>query len=86
METMKDPESVVLKTEKLVAIRDKFPKAKYHFLILPYDNIDTIFNLTKNHIELVNEMELLGVKAIESTGCKKENFRVGFHAEPSMMR
>lgn len=86
LETMKDPESIVIRGEKLVAVKDKFPKAKFHFLVLPYENIDTIFNLKKGDIELVKEMELLGLNVIESLGHKLENYKIGFHAEPSMIR
>lgn len=86
LETMKDPQSVVLKTEKLVAIKDKFPKAKHHFLILPTENLDTIRDLTKQHIGLVQEMAEMAHKVIDLVGQKRENFMIGFHAEPSMMR
>lgn len=86
LETMKDPASIVIRGEKLVAIKDKYPKAKHHFLILPHDNIDTIFNLKKQDIELVKEMELLGTNVVELVGQSLENFSIGFHAEPSMLR
>lgn len=87
LETIKDPEYIVIKTEQIVAIRDKFPKAKHHFLVIPLaDNIDTAFNLTKKDIPLVNEMHLLALNLIESAGQKLENFKIGFHAEPSMIR
>ena len=32
---MKKPELVVFSTTSVVVIKDKFPKAKYHFLVLP---------------------------------------------------
>ena len=32
---MKNPERVVLSTSSVVVIKDKFPKAAFHFLILP---------------------------------------------------
>lgn len=86
LETMKDPSSIVIKTEQLVAIRDKFPKAKHHYLVLPYASIETVFDLSRKDIGLLMEMELLGLNVIESTGLKQEHFNVGFHAEPSMMR
>jgi aprataxin len=86
LETMRDPSSIVIKTEQLVAVKDKFPKAKHHYLVLPYANIESIFDLTKKDIDLLMEMELLGINVIESTGLKQEYFNVGFHAEPSMKR
>ena len=33
--SMEDPEYIVHSTDSLVIIRDKYPKAKHHFLILP---------------------------------------------------
>lgn len=86
LETMKDPQYIVMKTEKLVAIKDKFPKAKHHFLILPTEKLDTIRNLTTEHIGLVEAMNEMADQIIESIGQNQENFMVGFHAEPSQMR
>lgn len=86
IQNMKKPEYIVVKTDQLVAIKDKYPKAKHHFLVLSEEKIDTIFDLTKKHVELVNEMELLGRNVIELVGQKEKNFMIGFHAEPSMMR
>lgn len=86
LQAMKDPTLIVIKADRLVAIKDKFPKAKNHFLIIPNENIDTVFNLTKNDIDLVNEIMLLGLNVIQSIGQKEENFKMGFHAEPSMKR
>lgn len=86
LDTMKDPKSIMIKTERLVAIKDKYPKAKHHFLILPFENIDDCFSLTKNEIGLINDMSLLGLNVIESIGQKAENFLIGFHASPSMHR
>jgi aprataxin len=86
LETMKDAQFIVIKTEQLVAIKDKFPKARHHFLVMPLDNIDDAFSLTKKDIPLVKEMNLLALNVIELVGQKLENFKIGFHAEPSMIR
>lgn len=86
LETMKDPKSIMMQTNRLVAIKDKYPKAKFHFLIIPYESIDTVFDLNNSHVELLEEMALLGLKLIESIGQKNDNYLIGFHAEPSMIR
>lgn len=86
LQTMRDPEAIVIKTDKLVAIKDKFPKARHHFLVLPHENIDSIYDLTKLDVELVKEMDLLSQNVIQLIGQKPENFLIGFHAEPSMAR
>lgn len=54
IETMKDPLYRVISSEIAVAIKDKFPKAKYHFLILPYEDIPTLFHVSKLKINLIS--------------------------------
>lgn len=41
--TMKNAESYVIKSDKAVVIRDKYPKAKHHFLVLPWSDIEDIY-------------------------------------------
>lgn len=43
METMKDPSNWIISNKEAIVIADKFPKAKYHFLVLPRANIRYIF-------------------------------------------
>ncbi|XP_037027607.1 aprataxin-like protein [Bradysia coprophila] len=88
IETMKDPNYRVISSEVAVAIKDKFPKAKYHFLILPYEDIEDVYHLTssENHLKLMDEMELLAKNVIEVTGQDEKLFKIGYHAEPSMQR
>lgn len=42
---MKDPLLQVMTSETLVAIKDKFPKAKHHFLVMPKEHINSIFEV-----------------------------------------
>ncbi|CAO1428471.1 unnamed protein product [Diamesa hyperborea] len=87
IEAMNDESLVFIKTDELVVIRDKFPKAKHHFLILPTNkNIDNIYDLRKEDIQLINEMELLATNVVEVLGKSIDIFKLGFHAEPSMAR
>lgn len=86
LQTMKEPKSIVIKTSKLVAIKDKFSKAKHHYLICPYEDIDDISELRKEHVELVEEMYGLALQVIESQNQLLKNFKIGFHAIPSMSR
>lgn len=43
--SMKDPASVVISAETVVAIKDKYPKAKLHYLVLPFENISSIYHV-----------------------------------------
>lgn len=81
-----DPSFQVISSETAVVIKDKFPKAKYHFLVLPKDDISSIFKLTKKHLPVLEELRLLATNVIETSGEKEKNFNIGFHAVPSMTR
>lgn len=60
IDSMKDPELKVEEDDKVVVIKDKFPKAEFHYLILPKDEIPGILSLRKEHEDLLEHMENLG--------------------------
>ncbi|KFP73576.1 hypothetical protein N310_02396, partial [Acanthisitta chloris] len=83
--SMQDPEMQVYKDEKTVVIKDKYPKARYHWLVLPWDPISSLKSLTRNHLELLEHMHAVGQKMIEQCPDKESlEFRLGYHAVPSM--
>lgn len=87
IEAIKDNSKIIFKTESLFCIKDTYPKARHHFLIIPEQNdLDNIYDLRKEDIETVQEMELMGINSIELVGNKIDNFRMGFHIQPSMKR
>lgn len=45
LNAMKDPSLLVIKSNLAVVIKDKYPKAKHHFLVLPLENIPSIFKV-----------------------------------------
>lgn len=47
-QAIKDPQLVLIKSNVAVVIRDKYPKARKHFLVLPYENISSIFKVRMN--------------------------------------
>lgn len=42
--------------------------------------------LKKNHLPLLNEMFLMALNVIENRGRKFDEFKIGYHAEPSMQQ
>lgn len=56
LDSMKDPDLKVKEDDKIVVIKDKFPKAKYHYLILPRIDIPSIWHVTKEHQSLLMHM------------------------------
>ncbi|NXG02204.1 APTX protein, partial [Sakesphorus luctuosus] len=83
--SMQDPKMQVYKDEKTVVIKDKYPKARYHWLILPWDPISSLKSVTKDHLELLEHMHAVGQKMIEQCPARESlEFRLGYHAVPSM--
>ncbi|XP_067946632.1 aprataxin-like [Watersipora subatra] len=68
--------------DEMVVIKDKYPKARYHYLVLPKTKIANLNALTKEHIPLLTRMyERAKIITKDST---VKTFRYGYHAVPSM--
>ncbi|XP_070598293.1 aprataxin isoform X1 [Erythrolamprus reginae] len=83
--SMQNPDMQVYKDEKVVVIKDKYPKARYHWLVLPWQSISTLFQVTHEHLELLEHIHKVGEMIIQQ--CPEKDilrFRLGYHAIPSM--
>lgn len=58
--SMKDTKLIVKQDDKVVVITDKYPKARFHFLVIPREDINSIFNLKRDHYSLLEHMEQVG--------------------------
>lgn len=83
-EAMKDKSCIVEEDENVVVIKDGYPKARFHFLIMPKKKINNLNDLTKDHVDLLQHMEDVGFHLIKKEECDGYNFKMGFHAEPSL--
>ncbi|XP_032597732.1 aprataxin-like protein [Drosophila grimshawi] len=86
IKTILDPANLIISTDTAVVIADKYPKARHHYLVLPTEDIPNIFQLSKKHLPLLEEMHLLARNIIEVRGESWSEFQIGFHAQPSMQR
>uniref|UniRef100_A0A8C6RA54 Aprataxin n=1 Tax=Nannospalax galili TaxID=1026970 RepID=A0A8C6RA54_NANGA len=83
--SMKDPNVQVYKDDQVVVIKDKYPKARHHWLVLPWASISSLKAVTSEHLELLKHMHTVGEKMISDfAGSSKLSFRLGYHAIPSM--
>ncbi|CAL8351683.1 unnamed protein product [Boreogadus saida] len=84
--TMQDPKMQVYKDDKVVVIKDKYPKARYHWLVLPWESIPNMKALRgEEHCDLLRHMQQVGQRMVAQ--CKDApalRFRSGYHAIPSM--
>lgn len=87
IKAIEDTSKIIFRSEELICIHDLYPKAIHHFLIIPERaDLDNIYDLRREDIELIEEMELMGINSIELVGNEIDNFRMGFHIQPSMKR
>ncbi|KAG7274519.1 hypothetical protein CRUP_025712 [Coryphaenoides rupestris] len=84
--SMQDPKMQVYKDDKVVVIKDKYPKARYHWLVLPWESIPNMKALRgEQHCDLLRHMQQVGERMVAQ--CKDApalRFRSGYHAIPSM--
>lgn len=86
--SMENPDLVVKSDELTVTIKDAYPKAKHHYLVLPKENIPALKSLKPSHVALMKHILKVG-KALEEELKAKDSslkFRHGYHSSPSMSR
>ncbi|KAG7225854.1 hypothetical protein INR49_014376 [Caranx melampygus] len=83
--SMQDPKMQVYKDDKVVVIKDKYPKARYHWLVLPWQSIPSLKALCAEHCDLVKHMQKVADQMIQQCPDSRSlQFRTGYHAIPSM--
>ncbi|XP_055594535.1 aprataxin-like protein [Uranotaenia lowii] len=83
------PSNHLIKSDLAVVMEDKFPKFKFHYLVLPWEDIDNQYQLQLRHIPLLEEMRRLAlamVKRVASKQCPEDRFLMGFHMKPTKRR
>lgn len=84
LDSMKDPTLKVIEDDSIVVIKDKYPKARFHYLVLPKENISTIWNITKSHENLLRHMDDVAEELTKKH--PEHKFLIGYHSMPSMQR
>ncbi|XP_076807726.1 aprataxin-like [Clavelina lepadiformis] len=83
--SMTDPKSIIFQDNLIVVIKDKYPKARIHWLVLPLEEIAHAGQLKPNHVDLLKHMlKVAKSLAKDSNKKKKYTFRYGYHAVASM--
>ncbi|XP_062864735.1 aprataxin isoform X2 [Trichomycterus rosablanca] len=83
--SMQDPKMQVYKDDRVVVIKDKYPKARYHWLVLPRESISSLKVLRSEHVDLLKHMQTVGRSMVQQCPpSSKLGVRLGYHAIPSM--
>ena len=85
---MSDPKQVFEEDDLTVTLKDAFPKARYHFLVVPREDIHSVKELTRDNLKLLKHIHKVAESLIERVRRKEPNiqFRFGYHAVPSLKR
>lgn len=81
-----DPEQVFEQDEVTVTLKDGFPKSRYHYLVVPKQEIGSVTDLSTTHLELLEHMHHVAESLISRIHTKEPNlpFKFGYHAVPSL--
>ena len=82
LSSMNDPEFVIYSTTDLVVIRDKYPKSRHHFLVIPKKSINKIGDLVSEDVSLLEAMEDQASRLVSKH--PESEFILGYHAVPSI--
>ncbi|KAL6256246.1 hypothetical protein P5V15_012362 [Pogonomyrmex californicus] len=83
LQSIEDPECKIKEDDKIVVIKDKYPKAQFHYLVLPKENILSIWHVKKDHQDLLMHMHNVACGLVKD---QTDEFIIGYHAMPSMQR
>ncbi|KAM6972702.1 aprataxin [Aplochiton taeniatus] len=83
--SMQDPKMQVYKDERVVVIKDKYPKSRYHWLVLPWEAIPNLKALRGEHCDLLKHMQQTAERMVQqNSDASVLRFRFGYHAIPTM--
>lgn len=52
IKSLLDPINLIITTDVAVVIADKYPKARHHYLVLPKEDIASIFQVIEGHAQI----------------------------------
>lgn len=70
---------------EVAVLRENLPKARFHYLIIPKENLKSLNELTTVHVPVIEHMYNTAKKVISYPHHKNFKFLVGFNALPTMI-
>ncbi|KAH8406667.1 hypothetical protein KR222_002338 [Zaprionus bogoriensis] len=80
-----DQKDLLIETDRAAVMKDTYPKAQYHFLVVSKEAIANVTALTQEHLPLLDHMMELANEIIErQQHLEPSNFRIGFKIDAYM--
>ncbi|OGZ23439.1 MAG: histidine triad nucleotide-binding protein [Candidatus Nealsonbacteria bacterium RIFCSPLOWO2_01_FULL_41_9] len=73
------PSAVVYEDDKFLVIKDIFPKAPIHLLVIPKEHIISVNYLESKDKELIGELVLLAKSVAKKQGTAESGYRLVFN-------
>ncbi len=70
---------IVRETEDFVAFQDINPEAPTHLLIIPREHIESINDVTEEHIDLLGRLILTAKQIADTVGVADYGYKLRFH-------
>ncbi|XP_065828354.1 aprataxin-like [Oscarella lobularis] len=89
---MDDPTQRVDSDDRIVIIKDGFPKARHHYLVLARADVESLAKVGREHVPLLEHMQAKArelatrIRDEATPNAPRPQFRIGYHAVPSMRR
>ena len=85
---LSDQNQIFEQDDLTVTLYDAFPKARYHYLVVPREDIHSVKELSRDNLELLKHIHKVAEDLIGRVRKKEPNtpFRFGYHAIPSLNR
>lgn len=82
---MSDLTNFIRCDHQVCVIREALPKFKFHYLIVPKQNIRGLDELTPKHVETLKHIEEIAKEIIADPAHQGATFRFGYIAQPTMI-
>ncbi|CAF0727969.1 unnamed protein product [Brachionus calyciflorus] len=74
--------SILHEDEEIIIIKDKFPVAEHHILVIPKNHIPNARHLTQNHVNLIEKMNETGLNKMKELNADVQDLASGFNWPP----
>lgn len=72
--------------DSVIVIRDAYPKARLHLLVVARTNVAAPLDLKSGHVPLLQHMKQVASDILSNESQNPRDVQIGFHAAPSMRR
>lgn len=82
---MNDESYFVECDEEVAVLKEKLPKARFHYLLVPKENIRSLSELSERHLPMIKHLHETANRIVKYPQHEDCTFKIGFNAQPTMI-